>query len=81
MLALRADDAVLIVNDAATNADAPFVAQALAAAIRKIGPFDLVMLGREAGDWGSGQTGGLLAEELGRRASRSPKISSRREAR
>ena len=24
------------------------------------------MVGREAGDWGAGQTGGLLAEELGR---------------
>ena len=23
------------------------------------------MVGREAGDWGAGQTGGLLAEELG----------------
>ena len=37
----------------------------LAAAIRKLGNFDLIMLGREAGDWGAGQTGGLLAEELG----------------
>src|SRR5262249_59159244 len=37
----------------------------LAAAIRKIGEFDLVMLGRESGDWGVAQTGGLLAEELG----------------
>jgi electron transfer flavoprotein beta subunit len=40
------------------------VAQTLAAAIRKIGAFDLVMLGRESGDWGVAQTGGLLAEEL-----------------
>ena len=37
----------------------------LAKAIRKLGSFDLVMLGREAGDWGAGQTAGLLAEELG----------------
>jgi electron transfer flavoprotein beta subunit len=41
-----------------------FVARALAAAIRKLGPVDLVLTGREAGDWGAGQTGGLLAEEL-----------------
>jgi electron transfer flavoprotein beta subunit len=40
------------------------VAKTLAAAIRKIGAFDVVLVGREAGDWGSGQTGGLLAEEL-----------------
>ncbi len=37
----------------------------VAAAIRKLGAFDLVMVGRESGDWGVGQTGGLLAEELG----------------
>ncbi len=41
------------------------MAKTLAAAIRKIGSFDVVLVGREAGDWGSGQTGGLLAEELG----------------
>ncbi len=64
-LALKADDAVLIVNDAAGNPDPLFVASTLAAGIRKLGPFDMVMTGREAGDWGAGQTGGLLAEELG----------------
>jgi electron transfer flavoprotein beta subunit len=37
----------------------------LAAAIRKLGGADLVLVGRESGDWGVGQTGGLLAEELG----------------
>lgn len=63
-LALKADDAVLVVNDAA-NPDPLFVARALAAAVRKLGPFDVVLAGREAGDWGAGQTGGLLAEELG----------------
>jgi electron transfer flavoprotein beta subunit len=40
-------------------------AHVLAAAARKLGEFDLVMVGRESGDWGVGQTGGLLAEELG----------------
>jgi electron transfer flavoprotein beta subunit len=64
-LALRADEAVLVVNETATNPDPLFVAGALAAAIRKIGQFDVVVVGREAGDWGAGQTGGLLAEELG----------------
>ena len=47
------------------NPDPLFVAKTLAAAIRKLGTFDVVMTGREAGDWGAGQTGGLLAEELG----------------
>lgn len=64
-LALRADEAVLVTNDAAANPDPLFVAQTLAAAVKKIGEFDVVMVGREAGDWGAGQTGGLLAEELG----------------
>ena len=64
-LALKADDAVLVVNDAVGNPDPLFVARALAAAIRKVGEFDVVMVGREAGDWGAGQTGGLVAEELG----------------
>src|SRR5258708_6801464 len=32
---------------------------------RRLGDFDLMLVGREAGDWGEGQTGGLLAEELG----------------
>ncbi len=63
-LALRADDAVQIASPA-ENPDPLFVAQALAAGIRKIGAFDLVLLGRESGDWGAGQTGGLVAEELG----------------
>ena len=38
---------------------------ALAAAARKLGEFDVLLVGREAGDWGAGQTGGLVAEELG----------------
>ncbi len=41
------------------------VARALAAAARKLGEFDVLLVGREAGDWGAGQTGGLVAEELG----------------
>ena len=40
-------------------------AKMLSAAARKLGGFDLILTGREAGDWGEGQTGGLLAEELG----------------
>lgn len=64
-LALKVDEAVLVANDLAENPDPLFVARTLAAAIRKIGSFDVIALGREAGDWGAGQTGGLVAEELG----------------
>jgi len=64
-LAMKADHAVLVLNDGHAHPDPLAVAQVLAAAIRKIGAYDLVMVGRESGDWGTGQTGGLLAEELG----------------
>jgi electron transfer flavoprotein beta subunit len=64
-LAMKADMAALILNDGNPNPDPLTVARVLAAAARKLGDFDLLMLGREAGDWGAGQTGGLLAEELG----------------
>lgn len=65
-LAMKADAAALVVTgDGNTNPDPLTVARVLAAAIRKLGAFDLIMTGREAGDWGAGQTGGLIAEELG----------------
>ena len=64
-LAMKADAAALVVNDGEANPDPLAVARVLAAAIRKLGTFDLIMVGREAGDWGAGQTGGLIAEELG----------------
>jgi electron transfer flavoprotein beta subunit len=63
-LAVKADEAVLVESNAA-NADPLFIARTLAAAIRKLGAYDVAVVGREAGDWGAGQTGGLLAEELG----------------
>lgn len=64
-LAMKADAAVLVLNDGNQNPDPLTIARVLAAAIRKLGTFDLIMVGREAGDWGAGQTGGLIAEELG----------------
>lgn len=64
-LAMTADAAVLIEREGSTNPEAATVARVLAAAIRKLDGADLVLVGRESGDWGVGQTGGLLAEELG----------------
>ncbi len=65
-LAMKADAAALVTTEGDGAAPDPLgVARVLAAAARKLGPFDLIMLGREAGDWGAGQTGGLVAEELG----------------
>ena len=64
-LAMKADAAALVVDESEGTPDPQAVARVLAAAVRRLGAFDLVMTGREAGDWGAGQTGGLLAEELG----------------
>ena len=64
-LAMKADAAALVLNDGNPHPDPLTVARVLAAAICKLGDFDLIMVGRESGDWGAGQTGGLLAEELG----------------
>jgi electron transfer flavoprotein beta subunit len=64
-LAMTADHAALVSREGSGNPDPAVVARVLAAAIRKLGDFDLVLVGRESGDWGVGQTGGLLAEELG----------------
>ncbi|HEX7830146.1 MAG TPA: electron transfer flavoprotein subunit beta/FixA family protein [Thermoanaerobaculia bacterium] len=64
-LAMKADAAALVVDESNAKPNPLTVAKTLAAAIRKLGTFDLILLGREAGDWGAGQTGALLAEELG----------------
>jgi len=64
-LAMTADHAVLVQRQGNTNPDPATVAKVLAAAINKLGAFDLILVGRESGDWGVGQTGGLLAAELG----------------
>ncbi|HEX8176224.1 MAG TPA: electron transfer flavoprotein subunit beta/FixA family protein [Pyrinomonadaceae bacterium] len=63
-LAMKADRAALVIAEGDSNPDPLAVARVLAAAIRKLGDFDLIMTGREAGDWGTGQTGALIAEEL-----------------
>jgi electron transfer flavoprotein beta subunit len=64
-LAMKADAAALVLDDEGTTPDPLQMATVLAAAIRRLGSFDLILTGREAGDWGAGQTGALLAEELG----------------
>ena len=64
-LAMKADSAFLVTGEGKPHPDPLAVAKVLAAAIRKIGEYDLILVGRESGDWGVGQTGGLLAEELG----------------
>ena len=64
-LGVKCDAAVHVKEEQAISLDSWGVASMLAAAIRKLGDIDLVLCGRQVGDWDSGQVGQLLAEELG----------------
>jgi len=64
-LAAGADELILLEDDQFEKLDSHSTAAALAKAIQKIGDYDLVLTGRQAGDWDSGQVGLLLGEMLG----------------
>jgi len=64
-LALGADEAVLLSDPTFFDSDSFGKARILAAALRKLGEFDAVLCGRQAGDVELGVTGPFLAEELG----------------
>jgi electron transfer flavoprotein beta subunit len=64
-LAAGADALILIEDPAFERLDSTSVAYVLSRAIQKIGAYDLVLTGRQAGDWDSGQVGLILAEWLG----------------
>ncbi len=63
-LAAGADELILLQDDQFEKLDSHSTAAALADAIRKIGEYDLVLTGRQAGDWDSGQVGLILGEML-----------------
>jgi electron transfer flavoprotein beta subunit len=64
-LAAGADELILLQDDVFEKLDSHSTATALADAIRKIGKWDLILTGRQAGDWDSGQVGLILGELLG----------------
>jgi electron transfer flavoprotein beta subunit len=64
-LAMGADALVLLEDDAYAAGDAWTTASALAAAIKKIGQYDIILCGREASDTNAGLTGAAIAELLG----------------
>ena len=65
-LSMGADELVLLQDDAfSTSIDSFFTAQLLAAAIRKLGGFDLIICGRQASDWDNAQVPLGVAEILG----------------
>jgi electron transfer flavoprotein beta subunit len=62
---MGADELVLLEDEAFLGSDSWSAAQALAAAIRKIGEVDLILCGRQAADSNAGQTGLAIAAFLG----------------
>jgi electron transfer flavoprotein beta subunit len=64
-LSMGADDLVLLEDPAFIDGDSWSTAYALAMAIKKIGQYDLILCGRQAADWDSGQVGSAIAEILG----------------
>jgi electron transfer flavoprotein alpha/beta subunit len=65
VLAMGADEAVLLSDRALAGADTLATAYALSAAIRKLGDFDLVLCGKQAIDGDTAQVGPGIAERLG----------------
>ncbi len=63
-LAAGADDLILLMDPLFKDLDSRSTAHVLSRAIRKIGPFDLILTGRQAADWDFGVTGLFLAEVL-----------------
>ncbi len=63
-IAMGCDAAVQLEDPAFEGGDSYATAVALAAAIKKLGTFDLVLTGRQAADWDSGQAPAALAELL-----------------
>jgi electron transfer flavoprotein beta subunit len=64
-LAAGADELILLEDNAFEKLDSRSTATVLASAIKKIGAYDLVLTGRQAGDWDAGQVGLILGEMLG----------------
>jgi electron transfer flavoprotein beta subunit len=64
-IAAGADALILIEDPAFERLGSNSVAHVLSCAIKKIGQYDLILTGRQAGDWDSGQVGLILAEMLG----------------
>jgi electron transfer flavoprotein beta subunit len=64
-LAVGADELVLLEDKAFEDGDSWSTANALAAAIKKIGAYDIIFCGRQSSDWDAGQVGLGIAEILG----------------
>jgi electron transfer flavoprotein beta subunit len=65
VLAMGADEGILLEDEALQGGDSYTTAKTLAAAIEKLGDVDAVFCGRQAADWDMGQVGIGLSELLG----------------
>lgn len=63
-LAAGADELIVLKDDRFVGLDSLSKAHVLAAAIKQIGGCSLVLVGRQAADWGFGQVGPILAEVM-----------------
>jgi electron transfer flavoprotein beta subunit len=64
-IAAGADSLILLEDPLFERLQSRSVAYVLSCAVRKIGDYDLILTGRQAGDWDSGQAGLILGELLG----------------
>lgn len=64
LLARGVDEAVLLTDTKMAGSDTRATARILATAIKKLGPFDMILCGRKAIDGETGQVPGELAAEL-----------------
>lgn len=64
-LAMGGDEGVLLNDPAFDDSDSFATAYTLAEAIKKIEEYDLILCGRQEGDWDAGQVGSGIAELLG----------------
>ncbi len=64
VLGMGCDEGIWLKDPLFEDLDSFGIARILANGIRKLGSVDLVLCGRQAGDWDMGQVGSLLAEEL-----------------
>ncbi len=64
-LAAGADELILLQDKGFEKLNSYSAASVLASTIRKLGEYDLILTGRQAGDWDSGQVGLVLGEIFG----------------
>ena len=64
-IAMGADEGILLSDRLFNDSDSFATACVLAEAIKKLGDFDLILCGRQEGDWDAGQVGSGIAELLG----------------